>query len=376
MLAIVEGLGVDVDRHDAHTVTLRARRITTTTPDPALLKRVRGGLVLMGPLLAREGEARVAHSGGDQIGRRRIDTHVLGLQALGASLQSEPGLVLRGRPLRGADILLDEASVTATENVVLAAALADGTTILRNAACEPHVQETCALLTAMGARIDGIGSNLLRIHGVSRLRGAEFTLGPDFMEVGSFIALGAVTGGELTIKNAGLEHLRMSLGIFARLGVHTRADGDDLILPAGQHLAVRPDLGNAIPTIDDGPWPAFPADLMSVALVTATQAEGAVLFHEKMYESRLFFVDKLIGMGARVVLCDPHRALIHGPARLRGEPTGIPSPDIRAGIALVVAALAAEGRTIIRSVDQIDRGYENIDAKLQALGARVRRVRV
>jgi UDP-N-acetylglucosamine 1-carboxyvinyltransferase len=376
MLALVEGIGVEVNRHDAHTVTLRARRIMTTTPDPELLKRVRGGLVLMGPLLAREGEARVGHSGGDQIGRRRIDTHVLGLQALGATMQQQPDLVLRGRPLRGADILLDEASVTATENVVLAASLAEGTTIIRNAACEPHVQETCALLVAMGARIDGIGSNLLRVHGVSQLHGAEFTLGPDFMEVGSFIALAAVTGGEIVVKNAGLEHLRMALAVFGRLGVRTRADGDDLIMPGMQELAVRPDLGNAIPTIDDGPWPAFPADLMSVALVTATQAEGAVLFHEKMYESRLFFVDKLIGMGARVVLCDPHRALIHGPARLRGEPTGIPSPDIRAGIALVVAALAAKGRTVIRSVDQIDRGYENIDAKLQALGARIQRVRV
>src|SRR5215510_3654870 len=227
MLALVEGLGVDVDRHDAHTVTLRARRIMTTTPDSALLKRVRGGLVLIGPLLAREGEARVGHSGGDQIGRRRIDTHVLGLQALGARFEQEPDLVLRGRPLRGADILLDEASVTATENVVLAAALAEGTTVLRNAASEPHVQETCQLLAAMGARIDGIGSNLLRIHGVPRLSGAEFTLGPDFMEVGSFMALAAASGGDLTIKNAGIEHLRMVLNVFGRLGVQTRSDGDD-----------------------------------------------------------------------------------------------------------------------------------------------------
>src|SRR5689334_302543 len=344
MLELVERLGVEVERHDAHTVTLRARRIRTTTPDPALMKRVRGGLVLMGPLLAREGETRVAHSGGDQIGRRRIDTHVLGLQALGASLEQEPTLVLRGRPLRGADILLDEASVTATENVVLAASLAKGTTILRNAACEPHVQDTCALLVAMGAQIEGIGSNLLRIHGVPRLHGADFTLGPDFMEVGSFIALGAVTGGEIVIKNAGLEHLRMALAVFGRLGVRTRSDGDDLIMPGMQQLAIRPDLGNAIPTIDDGPWPAFPADLMSVALVTATQAEGAVLFHEKMYESRLFFVDKLIGMGARVVLSDPHRALIPGPAGLRGGPPAIPSPAIRAAIALVLAPPAAEGR--------------------------------
>jgi UDP-N-acetylglucosamine 1-carboxyvinyltransferase len=376
MLSLVEGLGVEVERDGPHAVTLRARRVTTTAPDASLLRRVRGGLVLTGPLLAREGEARLAHAGGDQIGRRRIDTHVLGLQALGASVTFDAGqLVLRGRPLRGADILLDEASVTATENVVLAAALAEGTTVLGNAACEPHVQETCRLLTAMGARIDGIGSNLLRIHGVPRLRGAETTLGPDFMEVGSFLALAPMVGGDLTIKNAGLEHLRMVLNVFGRLGVQTRRSGDDLVVPGGQSLAVTTDLGDAIPRIDDGPWPAFPADLMSVALVLATQAEGTVLFHEKMYESRLFFVDRLIGMGARVVLCDPHRALVHGRSALRGEPLGIPSPDIRAGIALVIAALCADGTTVIRSIDQIDRGYETIDVKLEALGARIRRMR-
>jgi UDP-N-acetylglucosamine 1-carboxyvinyltransferase len=375
MLSLVEALGVEVERDDAHTVTLRARRLTTTTPDAALLRRVRGGLVLTGPLLAREGEARLAHAGGDQIGRRRIDTHVLGLQALGAHAEYADQLVLRGRVLEGADILLDEASVTATENVVLAAALARGTTVLRNAACEPHVQETCQMLTAMGARIDGIGSNLLRIHGVTRLRGAEFTLGPDFMEVGSFMALAAAAGGDITIKNAGLEHMRMVLNVFGRLGVRARRDGDDLVVSGREPAAVTPDLGNVIPRIDDGPWPAFPADLMSVALVMATQAYGTVLFHEKMYESRLFFVDRLIGMGARVVLCDPHRALVHGPSPLRGEPLGIPSPDIRAGIALVIAALCAEGRTVIRSIEQIDRGYEDIDGKLQALGARIRRVR-
>jgi UDP-N-acetylglucosamine 1-carboxyvinyltransferase len=376
MLTLVERLGVEVDRHDAHTVTLRARRITATTPDLQLMKQVRGGLVLIGALLAREGEAHVGHSGGDQIGRRRIDTHVLGLQALGAELEFADDLVLRGRPLRGNDILLDEASVTATESVLLAAALAEGTTILRNAACEPHVQQTCDLLVAMGARIEGIGSNLLTVRGVSRLGGATCTLGPDFMEVGSFMALAAVTGGDITIENAGLADLRMSLAVFARLGVRAETKGDDLVLRGGQVLTVASDLGNAVPRIDDGPWPAFPADLMSVALVTATQADGTVLFHEKMYESRLFFVDRLIGMGARVVLCDPHRALVHGPARLRGEPGGIPSPDIRAGIALVIAALCAEGRTVIRSVDQIDRGYENIEAKLQRLGARIRRVKV
>jgi UDP-N-acetylglucosamine 1-carboxyvinyltransferase len=363
-----------VQRHDGHAITLHARRLATTVPDPELLRRLRGGLVLAGPLLARTGEARFGSAGGDQIGRRRIDTHLLGLQALGADLQSGATVTLRAQRLRGADILLDEASVTATENVVLAAALADGTTILRNAASEPHVQDTCRLLTAMGARIEGIGSNLLVIHGASRLSGATYTLGPDFMEVGSFLALGAATGSELTIRGAGVEHMRMSLGVFARLGVTVRVDGDDLHLPGGQSPVMRSDLGGAIPTIDDGPWPAFPADLMSVALVTATQASGTVLFHEKMYESRLFFVDRLIGMGARIVLCDPHRALVQGPSRLGGEPGGIPSPDIRAGIALVIAALCAEGTTVIRSVEQIDRGYEDIEAKLRSLGASIRRV--
>jgi UDP-N-acetylglucosamine 1-carboxyvinyltransferase len=372
MLAVVEGLGVEVQRHDRHAVTLHARRLEGRAPDADLLGRLRGGLVLLGPLVARLGEARMASAGGDQIGRRRIDTHVLGLEALGARLD---GATLRADTLRGADILLDEASVTATENVVMAAAVARGTTVIRNAACEPHVQDTCRLLVAMGARIDGIGSNLLRVHGVERLGGATFRLGPDFMEVGSFLALAAATGGEVTIRDAGVEDLRMTLHVFARLGVQTRVEGDDLILPGGQSLAVVSDLGGAIPKIDDGPWPAFPADLMSVALVTATQAGGTMLFHEKMYESRLFFVDRLIGMGARIVLCDPHRALVHGPTRLRGEPLGIPSPDIRAGIALVIAALCAEGRTVIRSVEQIDRGYEDIEAKLQGLGAAIQRQR-
>jgi UDP-N-acetylglucosamine 1-carboxyvinyltransferase len=374
MLQAVEGLGVEVTRHDRHTVTLHARALHSTEPDPALLRRIRGALVLMGPLLAREGRARFGASGGDQIGRRRIDSHVLGLQALGATLEAGPDVALRAPRLRGADILLDEASVTATENVVAAAVLAEGTTLIRNAASEPHVQDHCRLLVRMGARIEGIGSNLLVIQGVRALAGADFTLGPDFMEVGSFLALAAATGGEIEIRDAGVEHMRMSLTVFRRLGVEVQVRGEHLLVPGGQHPSIAADLGNAIPRIDDGPWPAFPADLMSVALVTATQATGAVLFHEKMYESRLFFVDRLIGMGARVVLCDPHRALVHGPTRLRGEPQGLPSPDIRAGIALVIAALCAEGRTVIRSVDQIDRGYEDLDDKLLALGARVKRV--
>jgi UDP-N-acetylglucosamine 1-carboxyvinyltransferase len=374
MLEAVEGLGVQVTRHDRHSVTLHARALRSTAPDPALLRRIRGALVLLGPLLAREGQARFGSSGGDQIGRRRVDTHVLGLQALGARIEEGRDLVLRAGRLKGADILLDEASVTATENVVAAAVLAEGTTIIRNAACEPHVQDHCQLLVQMGARIEGIGSNLLVVHGVRTLGGADFTLGPDFMEVGSFLALAAASGGQIEILGAGVGDMRMSLLVFRRLGVEVHVRGDDLFVPGDQRLTVAPDLGNAIPRIDDGPWPAFPADLMSVALVTATQASGTVLFHEKMYESRMFFVDRLIGMGARVVLCDPHRALVHGPTRLHGEPQGIPSPDIRAGIALVIAALCAAGRTVIRSVEQIDRGYEGIDEKLLALGARVKRV--
>lgn len=374
MLRAMEGLGVEVARHDRHTVTLHARALTSSAPDPALVRRIRGALVLMGPLLAREGQVTFGASGGDQIGRRRIDSHVLGLQALGAQLGDGPDVALAAKRLHGADILLDEASVTATENVVAAAVLAEGTTIIRNAASEPHVQDHCRLLARMGARIEGIGSNLLVVHGVSSLGGADFTLGPDFMEVGSFMALAAASGSEVEIREAGVDDMRMSLLVFRRLGVDVQVRGNDLFVPGGQTPVIVPDLGNAIPRIDDGPWPAFPADLMSVALVTATQATGTVLFHEKMYESRMFFVDRLIGMGARVVLCDPHRALVHGPARLRGEPQGLPSPDIRAGIALVIAALCADGRTVIRSVEQIDRGYEDLDDKLRALGARVKRV--
>lgn len=376
MLQIMEGLGVQVDQADPHTVTLRAHTLRSTAPDPALLRRIRGALVLMGPLLARAGEARFGSSGGDQIGRRRIDTHVLGLQALGATVDEGPDVVLRARQLRGEDILLDEASVTATENIVAAATLAQGTTVIRNAASEPHIQDLCNLLVKMGARIEGIGSNVLTVHGVESLGGADFMLGADFMEVGSYIALAAVTGGEIEIRYADPQHMRMALMVFRRLGVQALVRGESLRVPGQQSLAVTADFGNQIPRIDDGPWPAFPADLMSVALVTATQAAGTVLFHEKMYESRLYFVDRLIGMGARIVLCDPHRALIHGATRLRGEPQGIPSPDIRAGMALLIAALCAEGRTVIRSVEQIDRGYEDIDMRLLALGARIKRVKV
>jgi UDP-N-acetylglucosamine 1-carboxyvinyltransferase len=375
MLAIVQRLGVEVTPHDPHTVTLEARSLRSTRPDPDLLKKIRGALVLMGPLLAREGRAEFGHSGGDQIGRRRIDTHVVGLQGLGAALEfGARELVLSAGRLQGRDILLDEASVTATENVILAAVMAEGTTVLRNAASEPHVQDLCALLGAMGARIEGIGSNLLTIHGGATLGGADFTIGPDFMEIGSFLVLAAIANGDVVIQGVRAEDLRMTLSVLRRLGIVADVAGHDVIVAPGQPLVIQSDLGDAIPRVDDGPWPAFPADLMSVALVAATQATGSVLFHEKMYESRMFFVDRLIGMGARVVLCDPHRALVQGPARLRGEPGGIPSPDIRAGIALLIAALCADGRTVIRSIEQIDRGYENIAGKLQEIGARITRI--
>ena len=374
MLDIVEDLGVEVTRHDVHSVTLRAGTIRTTTPNPTEFTRIRGSLVLMGSLLAREGEVNLCQPGGDQIGRRRVDTHITALQALGANFKYNGNFVLSASKLHGEDILLEEASVTATENVILATVLAEGTTVIRNAASEPHVQDLCHLLNKMGAHIEGISSNVLTIHGVESLGGAEYTLSSDYLEVGSFIALSAVTEGEILIKNATPEHLRMPLMVFERLGIVPEIRGDDLFLPDDQLLVVMSDIGNAIPKIDDAPWPGFPADMMSVALVAATQATGTILFHEKMYESRLFFVDRLISMGARIVLCDPHRALVQGPSLMRGEPQGISSPDIRAGIALLIAALCAEDKTIIRNIGQIDRGYENIEEKLLRLGARIKRV--
>ena len=375
MLNIVEDLGVEVTRHDPHNVTLRAGALRKTTPDPARFAKIRGALVLMGSLLAREGEVRLCQPGGDQIGRRRVDTHIMALQALGARFDtSNTDFVLTAPELRGHDILLDETSVTATENAILAAVLAQGSTIIRNAASEPHVQDLCLMLKQMGAKIEGIGSNTLTIHGMDSLSGTEFTLGPDYLEVGSFIALSAVTKGEILIKNAAPQHQRMSLMVYNRLGIVPEIRGNDLFLPDDQLLVVMPDIGDAIPKIDDAPWPGFPADMMSVTLVAATQATGTVLFHEKMYESRLYFVDRLISMGARIVLCDPHRALVQGPSMLRGERQGISSPDIRAGIALLIAALCAEGQTVIRNIVQIDRGYENIEGKLLELGAKIKRV--
>jgi UDP-N-acetylglucosamine 1-carboxyvinyltransferase len=375
MLAIVEDLGVEVTRHDVHSATLRAGAIRKTIPHPALFGDIRGALLLMGSMLAREGRIDLPRPGGDQIGRRRIDTHLLALKQLGATLDYNDQLVLTTQRLRGTDILLDEASVTGTENALLAAATAEGTTIIRNAASEPHVQDLCHLLNHMGGHIEGIGSNTLTIRGVERLHAAEYTLGADYVEVGSFIGLAAVTGGDVLIKNASPEHLRMTMLIYDRLGVRPEIRGKDVFISSGQPLTVVPDLGDAIPKVDDAPWPGFPPDMMSVSVVVATQSTGTVLFHEKMFESRLYFVDKLIGMGARIVLCDPHRCIVQGPSQLHAEPQGISSPDIRAGMALLIAALCARGTSTIRNIRQIDRGYEHIEAKLQALGASIERVK-
>ncbi len=382
MLQILSELGVAVQR-EGTTVTLDASGVHSSSPDAVLFSQIRGSLTLMGPLLARHGHFSVeTTAGGDDIGRRRIDTHLQVFEALGCTLvrNGKFELSANGR-LHGCDILLDEASVTATENGLMAASLADGVTVLRNAASEPHVQDVCNLLISMGCPIEGIGSNVLTIHGQKSLGGGEIYISPDFIEVGSYIGLGAVTPGELRIKGIVPDHLRMVDMIFGeRLGVSMRQVVDDdepagckysLVVPGEQSLCIKSDFGGAVPQIDDAPWPAFPPDLMSIALLVATQAEGTVIIHEKMYESRLYFVDKLITMGAQIILCDPHRAVVVGPRRLVGQQ--VTSPDIRAGMALVLAALAADGVTTIGNVQQIDRGYHKIDDKLRKLGAKIER---
>ncbi|HYO87208.1 MAG TPA: UDP-N-acetylglucosamine 1-carboxyvinyltransferase, partial [Candidatus Limnocylindrales bacterium] len=333
-------------------------------------------IVLAGPMLGRRGEVELPLPGGDAIGERRLDQHVLALRKLGAIIEYD-GLTFRMRAerLTGADILLSEASVTATENALMAAVLAKGTTILRNAASEPHVQDLCNLLIAMGAQIDGVGSNWLTIQGVERLHGAEGRVGADFIEVGSFIAAAVVTGGEVLIREADPQHLDMIALVFERLGARFEVRGADVFVPEHQPLSIIPDLGGRIPIIKAQPWPAFPPDLMSIGLVIATQSAGSALFHDWMYESRFFFTDKLMRMGARITLCDPHRVLVQGPTALSGS-SNISSPDIRAGMALLLAALAAKGETRIANIQQIDKGYEHVDAKLTALGANIARVQV
>ncbi len=373
MLSILGSLGVEVERVGPASWRVHARQITTHVIDRALASQIRASIVLAGPLLARLGRLELPPPGGDIIGRRRVDTHILALTALGAKFEINDNFTFTTDGLRGADILLDEASVTATENAIMAAVLARGTTVIRNAASEPHVQDLCNMLNQLGAQIEGVSSNVLTIQGVERLSGGEFEVGADYLEVGSFIGAAAVTRGRLRIQKASPQHLRMVAQVYNRLGVHWEVEGQDIIVPEYQPLKVVHDVGERIPEIKAQPWPAFPSDLMSIALVIATQAEGTVLFHEWMYDSRFYFVDKLVYMGARVVLCDPHRCLIQGPARLRGELERITSPDIRAGMALLLAALCAEGTTIIRNVGQIDRGYEDVEGKLRSLGAKIER---
>jgi UDP-N-acetylglucosamine 1-carboxyvinyltransferase len=372
LVDLVRTVGADAEWTGRNSLRIHAREVRSTALDPQLCAKIRASILLAGPLLARCGEITLPPPGGDVIGRRRVDTHFLALEQLGATYEVDRNFRLRTAGLRGADVFLDEPSVTATENALVAATAATGTTVLRNAAGEPHVQDLAHFLVALGARIEGIGTNTLTIHGGGPLGGATHTIGPDHIEVGSFIGLAAVTRSELRIEQAGVEHLRAILMGFERLGIRCRVEGDDLVIPAEQERAIQSDLGGHVPKLEDQPWPAFPADVMSIAIVTATQCDGLILFHEKMFESRMFFVDKLIGMGARIVLCDPHRALVNGPSRLRAAT--VESPDIRAGMAILLAALCAKGTSVINNVGQIERGYERIDERLRALGARIERV--
>jgi len=372
MLALLDDVGVSIRDEGPNTLALRAERVRTTRLDPDLCRRLRASLLLAGPLLARCGQVDLPLAGGDLIGRRRVDTHLLAFRRLGAQAEVNRGYQLRHSGLAGAEIFLDEASVTATENALMAAVLAPGETVVMNAAGEPHVQDLARFLVALGARIGGIGTNRLHIDGVGSLSGGRFRIGPDHIEIASFIGLGAITGSDLRIVDVRPEDLHMIRITFARLGIRVEVSGDVLRVPPDQDLIIAPDEGDAIPKIDDGIWPAFPADLTSIAIAVATQAHGTVMIFEKMFENRLFFVDKLVAMGARIVLCDPHRAVISGPARLYGE--RMESPDIRAGMAMLIASLAAEGRSIIGNVGQIDRGYERIDERLRELGAAIERV--
>ncbi|MGH7567754.1 MAG: UDP-N-acetylglucosamine 1-carboxyvinyltransferase [Gemmatimonadales bacterium] len=370
MLALLTHLGAEVRWLGENSVAVDATRAEPRPLDPALCARIRASILLAGPMLARFGAVSLPPPGGDVIGRRRVDTHFLALEQLGAEITVGDAYQLEGK-LAGADIFLDEPSVTGTENALMAAVLARGTTVLRNAASEPHVQDLARFLGTLGAKIDGIGTNTLTVEGGAPLHAAPYTIGPDHIEIGSFLGLAAVTNGAVTIEGVRADDLRSTLFAFERLGVHPRLEGTTLVVDADQERRIRPDLGGHIPKLEDGPWPAFPADLMSIAIVVASQCEGLVLVFEKLFESRLFFVDKLIGMGARIVLCDPHRAVIAGPSPLRGQV--VDSPDIRAGMAVLLAALAAQGDSVIHNIGQIERGYERIDERLRTLGAQIER---
>jgi UDP-N-acetylglucosamine 1-carboxyvinyltransferase len=372
MLQIMEQIGASIERLEKNVVRVEAKGEISSNPDPQLSRKIRASILLAGPLLARCGAASVAKPGGDAIGRRRIDTHLLALESLGAQIEvSATQYRMSARSLRGVNMFLDEASVTATENAIMAAVLAEGTTAIYNAAAEPHVQDLCRFLNLLGAQIEGIATNSLTIRGVDSLHGGEFCIPSDHIEVGSYIGLAAVTRSELLIEDAVPQHMQAVRNMLGKLGVDIRVEGENIRVPKDQELRVRYDIGAAVPKIDDGPWPLFPADLLSIMIIVATQAEGTVMIFEKMFESRLFFTDKLISMGARIILCDPHRAIIVGGNRLQGA--NISSPDIRAGMALLLAALCAKGESVIQNIQQIDRGYERIDERLNQLGARIRR---
>ena len=372
MCELLVDVGADVEWIGPNELVVDSSGAHKTELDPELCSRIRASFLLAGPLLGRFGRASVPPPGGDVIGRRRLDPHIHALAELGAEVEINGRYELRTDGLRGRAIFLDEASVMATENAVMAASIAAGETIVGNAACEPHVQDLCRFLVSLGARIEGIGSNVLRIEGVQRLGGGEWRIGPEHIEVASFIGLAAVTGGEVIVDDVVAADLAPILPAFARLGVHVELDGSAVRVPAGQKLVIQDDIGDQIPKIEDGPWPAFPADLTSIALAVATQARGTILIFEKMFENRLFFVDKLVSMGARIILCDPHRAVVTGPAKLYGQ--RMASPDIRAGMAMLIASLAADGVSTIGNIGEIDRGYERIDERLRALGARIERI--
>lgn len=372
MRKLIESIGASVKEVGERSWKVQVSCIGSHSLDADLCRQIRASILLAGPMLARHGLFDMASPGGDVIGRRRLDTHILALEALGTKISFDDRIHMHTKGLRGCEILLDEASVTATENAIMACVLAKGSSVLRNAACEPHVQELCQFLNSIGARIDGVGTNVISIEGVAHLDGGEFVIGPDYLEVISFVGAAAVTGGEIRIEKAAPTRLATAELVFRRLGVRWVVEGEDLVVPKDQALEIVPDLGGAIPKVDDAPWPGFPADLMSIAIVVATQCSGTVLFHEKLFESRLYFVDKLVGMGAQIIVCDPHRCIVQGPSSLQAE--RLESPDIRAGVAVVLAALCASGESIIRNVGQIERGYERIDDKLRALGADIRRV--
>jgi UDP-N-acetylglucosamine 1-carboxyvinyltransferase len=372
MIELIQQLGATVEHVSDNTFRIDAADVNTGSVDPDLSRRIRASILLAGPLLARLGEVVLPPPGGDVIGRRRLDTHFLALSRLGSKVEAGESYELRAKELRGADLFLDEPSVTGTENAILAAVRATGETTIRNSAAEPHVQDLCNFLVSLGAEIEGIGTHRLTIRGVPSLSGGTWRVGTDHIEVGSMIGLAAITGSELAIEQIEAEHFDPLRVGFEKLGIHCKLRDGELLVSSDQALEVQPDLGDQIPTLGDGPWPAFPADLMSIALVVATQCRGTILIHEKLFESRMYFADKVIAMGARVVLCDPHRAVVVGPSDLRGSV--MESPDIRAGMALLIAALAADGESLIHNIGQIERGYERIDVRLRALGAEIEKV--